>query len=151
MKRSISTLAAAAIAVPVLAFALIPAVAQPTGTPPTPTNPAPPGPRGDRPDGPGRGPRGDGEGSPWREKFRTELREHPRLGRALVALHEAKDYIEKNPSDFGGTKAATIKSIDDSIKQITETIKHDEKRTDPRADGPDGKGKGKGKGEDKKD
>lgn len=149
MKRSTSTLAAAAIAIPVLAFALIPAVAQPAGTPPTPTNPAPPGPRGE---GPNRGPRGDGEGSPWREKFRTELREHPRLGRALVALHEAKEYLEKSPSDFGGTKVATLKSIDESIKQVTETIKHDEKRSGPKGDGPEGKGKGKGKGnDDKKD
>lgn len=121
------TLIAAALFVPVAGMAFWPAFAQPAdGSKPPAAQPG-----GDRP---GRGPGGGGGGgqgggrSEWAEKYKDEVREHPRLGRALVALSEAKDYMEKSGLDFGGTKAATIKSIDDSIRQIKETIKHDPKR-----------------------
>ena len=123
------SLIAAALFVPVAGMAFWPAFAQPADGGGKPPAAQPGGGGGDRP-GRGGG-QGGGQGggrSEWAEKYKDEVREHPRLGRALVALSEAKDYMEKANIDFGGTKAATIKSIDDSIKQIKETIKHDPKR-----------------------
>ncbi|HVU63425.1 MAG TPA: hypothetical protein VHC70_05580 [Phycisphaerales bacterium] len=101
-----------------------------------------PGGEGRRPGrGPGGGGAGDGERGPrskWAEEFRTEVREHPSMGRALVALHEAKDYMEKASNDFGGHKAASIKACDEAIKELKEAIKFDAKR-ERRTDRPGGK------------
>lgn len=79
-------------------------------------------------DGPGareRGPR-----SEWAEKLKDEMRDHPRMARSLVSLHEVKDYMDKAPGDFGGHKASAIKAIDEAIKEITEAMKFDAKRGD---------------------
>lgn len=138
-------LIAAALFVPVAGMAFWPAFAQPADGGDKPKPPAAqPGGEGRPARGPGGGGGGGGQGggrSEWAEKYKDEVREHPRLGRALVALSEAKDYMEKANIDFGGTKAATIKSIDDSIKQIKDTIKHDPKR-EPGKGGQGGQGEG---------
>ena len=133
MKFSSVSFSMAAVAILAGSVALWPANAQPTGDkpvggqPPATGRPNSPGPRG-----------GDRAGEPpseWREKLKDELREHPRLGRALLALHEAKDYLEKSSSDFGGHKKAAIESIEASIKELHEAIKFDEKH-DPSKDRP---------------
>jgi hypothetical protein len=119
------------VAIPVLGAALPTAIGQPAagGQPPAATQPPPP-----REGGP------EGEGSKWRQEYRQELREHPRLARALVALHEAKEYLEKAPNEFGGHKASAIKSIDESIKELKEAIKFDPKQEPPkRGEGGEGR------------
>lgn len=124
------------VAVALLAggIALLPAGAQPSGQPssdrpnaqpPVPGRANPPTNRGER------------RGSEGREKFRDEIREHPRLGQALAALHDAKDYLEKAPNDFGGHKKAAIDSIDASMKELKEALKFDPKReSGPEGDNP---------------
>lgn len=126
----------AAIALPTVGSVLLPAYAQPgSGNPPR---------EGGRPEGrpnrEGGGPsqRG-GQRSEWAEKYREEMRDHPRMGRAIVALHEVKDYMERATIDFGGNKAKTITAIDESLKQLKEAIKHDPKR-ERREGGEDGPG-----------
>jgi hypothetical protein len=121
-------------ALPVLAAALPTAIGQPAagGQPPAATQPPPPPPHEGGPRGDG-GP--DGEGSKWRQEYRQELREHPRIARAIVALHEVKEHLEKAPHDFGGHKAAAIKSVDESIKELKEAIKFDAKAEPPKRDG----------------
>jgi hypothetical protein len=114
MKLSSVSVSMAAVALLATGVALWPASAQPAGDKPVGGQPA--GDKG-RPGTPGpRG--GDRAGEPpseWREKFKDEAREHPRLGRALITLHEARDYLDKSPNEFGGHK------------KITEAIKFDEK------------------------
>ncbi len=134
MKLSSVSVSMATVALLATGVALWPASAQPTGDKPVVTQPAGDKPAGEkgRPNTPGpRG--GDRAGEPpseWREKFKDEVREHPRIGRALVALHEAKEYLEKAPNEFGGHKKAAIESLDASIKELKEAIKFDEKRDD---------------------
>jgi hypothetical protein len=143
MKLSSVSVSMVAVAILAGSVALWPASAQPTGQPtdkpashPTGEPPArPAGPRGDRP---------NRQPSEWQEKLKDEVREHPRLGRALVALHEAKDYLDKATGDLGGHKASSIKACDDAIKELTEAIKFDEKRDDSK--GRPGRGKPEGEG-----
>ncbi len=124
MKFSSVSVSMAAVALLAGGVALWPANAQPTGDKPAGGGQPP---AGGRPNG-GGGQRGGGRPqSPWAEKFRDELREHPSLGRALVSLHDAKDYLDTVKGDLGGHKKATMDSIDASIKEITEAIKFDEK------------------------
>ncbi len=130
MKVSSVSVSMAAVAILAGGIALWPANAQPTGSkpagdqPPAGGRPATPGPRG--------GDRGGEPPSEWREKLKDELREHPRLGRALLALHEARDYLDKAPNEFGGHKKSAIESIDNSIKELVQAIKFDEKREPPK-------------------
>lgn len=144
-----STLVLGALAVPALVFGLGAALADSAPQPPAP----PPGGPGKAPPPPGDGDRGDrgerGERSKWREQFREELREHPRIARSLVALHETKEHLEKAGHDFGGHKAAAIKAIDEAIKQLKEAIKFDAKQEGaerPAGERPPGGGGGGGKG-----
>ena len=135
MKFSNVSVSMAAVAVLAAGVALWPANAQPTGDKPA----GGPPPAGDKGTGPRSGDRGEkGDRPPqsaWREKLKDELREHPSLGRALLSLHEAKDYLETVKSDLGGHKASTIVSIDNSIKELVEAIKFDEKREGGPANG----------------
>lgn len=126
MKLSSVSVSMAAVALLAGGVALWPANAQPAdGGKPVGGQP----PAGEKGPGPrGGGERGGQPQSPWREKLKDELREHPSLGRALLSLHDAKDYLETVKGDLGGHKASTIASIDASIKEITEAIKFDEKR-----------------------
>ncbi len=114
------------VAIPVFAAALPTAI----GQPPADAGKQPPPPK----ERPGRGgdgdrrPEGDNEGGgKWRQEYKEELREHPRLARAIVALHEVKEHLEKAPHDFGGHKVAAIKAVDDAIKELKEAIKFDAK------------------------
>lgn len=122
-QRMNKLLVLAAIVTPAMSVALWPAIAQPGG-----------GGGGGRDRQPGnRAPSGEGRGprSEWAEKYKTELREHPRLARAIVALHEAKDYIQRpaeGAGDFGGNKDAALKACDEAIKRLTEAMKFDPKR-----------------------
>lgn len=68
----------------------------------------------------------------WREKFQMELRDHPRLARSIIALHETRDYLEKAPNTFGGHKAAAIASCDAAIQELKNALQFDIKEI-PRA------------------
>jgi hypothetical protein len=130
--RSVSSLA-----LPVALFTLIPALgqqpattAQPTTTQPTiTTQPASATPAATVPAKPASAQTPVKEEDPTgiREKMRQELREHPRIARAIIELHETRHYLEHAPNDFGGHKADAIKSIDESIMQLKEALKYDEK------------------------
>jgi hypothetical protein len=159
-KRSILTVT---IGAAVIGAALLPALAQPAGGGRNPDQPRKQ--PGDRPAGepnPGGGGGGAQRRSPWAEKYRDDLRDHPRIARALVALHEVKDYLEKpapGAGDFGGHQAASIKACEEAIKQLTEAMKHDPKREpgqrrgqdkDRPGDRDDGKDKDKDKDKGKK-
>ena len=115
MRFSRMTTAAAAVAILACGVTFWTASAQPAGGDGKPGGPPPAGEGRGRPnrggggDGPGAGERGPR--SEWVEKYKDELRDHPRMARSLVALHEAKDYMEKAPGDFGGHKAAASNSI----------------------------------------
>jgi hypothetical protein len=63
----------------------------------------------------------------WKEKYKEELKDHPRLAHALVDLHIAKEHLEKAPHDFGGHRADAVKSCDEAIKQIELALKFDAK------------------------
>jgi len=67
------------------------------------------------------------EKTDWKEKYKDELHDHPRLAHALVELHVAKDHLEKAPHDFGGHRADAVKSCDEAIKQIELALKFDAK------------------------
>jgi hypothetical protein len=43
---------------------------------------------------------------------------HPRIGRAIEALRDARAYLEGEHHDFGGHKAAAIHACDDAIRQL---------------------------------
>ena len=43
---------------------------------------------------------------------------HPRIGRAIEALRDARAYMEEARHDFGGHKAAAIRACDDAIRQL---------------------------------
>ena len=59
---------------------------------------------------------------------RKEKREaHPELRKATVALENAKKDLEKAANDFGGHKAAAIKSIDEALKHLKEAEAYDKK------------------------
>lgn len=134
-QRLNKVLVLAAIVAPAMSVAMWPAAAQPGSGGGKDGQPANRAPRDRAPGGEGRGPR-----SEWAEKFRNELREHPRLARAIVALHEAKDYIEKpaeGAGDFGGNKDAALKACDEAIKKLTEAMKFDPKRQPGNSGGRD--------------
>ncbi len=61
----------------------------------------------------------------WREEFKQELKEHPRIARSLVELHVTKEHLKNAPHDFGGHRVAAIAAIDEAIKQLKEAIKFD--------------------------
>ena len=78
------------------------------------------------------------------EKFKKEIEEHPRLGRALGSLHDAKSYLKHAKGDFGGHRADAVKACEDAMKQIQEAMKFDEKFKG-KEKGKDGDGEGEHK------
>ena len=116
------------MAAPALALALVPALAQP------PSRPAAGQPGQPGADRPGR----QGGGRPqseWVEKYRDSARDHPRLTRSLINLHDTKDYLQKAGHEFGGHKAAAIKDIDAAILELEAAMKA-EPKVEPPADQP---------------
>lgn len=43
---------------------------------------------------------------------------HPRIARAIEALKDSRAYMEAAPHDFGGHKAAAIRSTDNAIRDL---------------------------------
>ncbi len=44
---------------------------------------------------------------------------HPRIARAIEALKDSREYRERAPHDFGGHKAAAIRSTDNAIRDLS--------------------------------
>ncbi|HVT15716.1 MAG TPA: hypothetical protein VHQ90_05960 [Thermoanaerobaculia bacterium] len=61
---------------------------------------------------------------------------HPRIHKAIVALEDAIDYMQKAPHDFGGHRAEAVEASKKAIEQLKLALAYDA--------GAD-KGKGKGK------
>ncbi|HXM83442.1 MAG TPA: hypothetical protein VN929_16140 [Burkholderiales bacterium] len=49
---------------------------------------------------------------------KSELREHPRIAAAIRELHDAIEYMERAPHDFGGHKARAIADSRKAIEQL---------------------------------
>lgn len=43
---------------------------------------------------------------------------HPRIAKAIVALKDARAYLEAAPHDFGGHRVDAIRAADEAIKQL---------------------------------
>lgn len=43
---------------------------------------------------------------------------HPRIATAIVALKDARAYLEAAPHDFGGHKAEALRATDNAIRQL---------------------------------
>ena len=66
------------------------------------------------------------------ETFKEEMREHPRIVKAILELQEAIAYMEKAPHDFGGHKAKAIADSRMAILQLKEAIKYRVKQENKR-------------------
>ena len=66
------------------------------------------------------------------ETFKEELREHPRIVKAIQELQGAIEYMEKAPHDFGGHKAKAITDARAAIVQLREAIKYRVKQENKR-------------------
>lgn len=71
----------------------------------------------------------------WRQDLLAAMKEHPRIARALMQLHEARGYMERSSHDFGGHRGAAVESIDAAIVQLQEAMKFDVVK-DGASDGP---------------
>jgi hypothetical protein len=58
------------------------------------------------------------------EPYRRERREHPRIAKAIAALHDAIAYMEHAPHDFGGHKAAAISASHEAIAQLQQALEY---------------------------
>ncbi|HXP51714.1 MAG TPA: hypothetical protein VN922_17285 [Bacteroidia bacterium] len=60
-----------------------------------------------------------------------EAKKHPRIEKAIDAMKDAIEYMDKAPDDFGGHKEAAIKDTKAAIKSLHEALgyryKQDEK------------------------
>jgi hypothetical protein len=108
------------LALPIGLLTLIPAVGQQPSSPAAPAQPSIKD----------QGPPKEDDPTGIRAKMHQELREHPRIARSIVELHETKAYLEKAPHDFGGHRVEAIKSVDESIKQLKEALKYDAQHDD---------------------
>jgi len=43
---------------------------------------------------------------------------HPRIAAAIAAIKDARAYLAAAPHDFGGHKAAAMRSCDDAVRQL---------------------------------
>src|SRR5262249_53345769 len=43
---------------------------------------------------------------------------HPRIAKAIVALKDAKAYLEAAPHDFGGHRVEAVRASDEAIRQL---------------------------------
>jgi hypothetical protein len=149
---------AAAIVLPLTAIGIWTASAQPESKPAT----APTVEKGEKGDRGNRGERGDkgAKGDKGdkadkgdkgkkniREEMKKELKEHPRLARAIVELHDVKEHLQNAPHDFGGHKVAAMKACTEAIQELKEAIRfdavHDDKRDDKHDEKHDDKHDGK--------
>lgn len=53
---------------------------------------------------------------------------HPRIGAAIAALRDAREYMQAAPHDFGGHKAAAIHATDEAIRQLNFALQYRERR-----------------------
>lgn len=58
------------------------------------------------------------------ETAKRELGQHPRIAHAIRALHDAIEYMEHAPHDFGGQKAQAIADSRKAIEQLREAMKY---------------------------
>ena len=62
---------------------------------------------------------------------KNEAKKHPRIEKAIDAMKDAVEYMDKAPDDFGGHKAAAIADTKAAIKSLHEALgyryKQDEK------------------------
>ena len=49
---------------------------------------------------------------------------HQRIARAIEALKDARAYLEAAPHDFGGHKAAAIRSTDNAIRDLNLALQY---------------------------
>ncbi len=49
---------------------------------------------------------------------------HPRIATAINALRDARAYLEAAPHDFGGHKAAAIRSTDAAIRDLNLALQY---------------------------
>ncbi len=60
-----------------------------------------------------------------------EAKKHPRIEKAIDAMKDALEYMDKAPDDFGGHKAAAIADTKAALKSLHEALgyryKQDEK------------------------
>ncbi|HZL57934.1 MAG TPA: hypothetical protein VFC21_12665 [Bryobacteraceae bacterium] len=49
---------------------------------------------------------------------------HPRIAKAVVALKDAKAYMEAAPHDFGGHRADAIRASDEAIRQLNFALQY---------------------------
>ena len=56
--------------------------------------------------------------SVWVLGAENERELHPRIVKAIIALKEARAYMEAAPHDFGGHKAEAIRASDEAIRQL---------------------------------
>jgi len=54
----------------------------------------------------------------WTLSAQNERAMHPRIAKAIEALRDARDYLERAPHDFGGHKADAIRATDEAIRQL---------------------------------
>ncbi len=47
---------------------------------------------------------------------------HPRIAAAIESLKDARAYLQAAPHDFGGHKAAAIRSTNDAIRDLTQAL-----------------------------
>src|SRR5258708_19817917 len=48
---------------------------------------------------------------------------HPRIAAAISALKDARAYMENAPHDFGGHKAAAMRSTGEAIRDLNEALR----------------------------
>jgi len=60
------------------------------------------------------------------ESYREEMKEHPRIVKAIIELEDAVAYLKAAPHDFGGHKARAIADSEAALTQLREAIKYRE-------------------------
>ena len=58
------------------------------------------------------------------ETTAQEMREHPRIAKAIREIEDAIKYLEAAPHDFGGHKAKAIADSRAAVTQLREAIKY---------------------------
>jgi hypothetical protein len=53
---------------------------------------------------------------------KSEAKKHPRIEKAIDAMKDAIDYMDKAPDDFGGHKAAAIADTKAALKSLHEAL-----------------------------
>lgn len=58
------------------------------------------------------------------DDMRDEMREHPRIVKAIHELQDAVKYMEAAPHDFGGHKAEAIEASHRAIEQLRKALQY---------------------------